>query len=162
MYGIRGMKITDLIPNKDSLVTRNYWEKRNQLGQIPGDYTRAPQTAPPNQASQANPATQGALQARGNATDDGLRRSPAVSSSGGSVGVALTGGTGVFAAANDVVLSAPDIDWSYAVVERTSKTDLTTSLIPFNLGRIILDGDSSQNVETAGRRHCDDLLYRGF
>jgi polysaccharide biosynthesis/export protein len=142
-----GMKITDLIPNKDSLVTRNYWEKRNQLGQIPGDYTRTPQTALPQTIlpGQTNPTTQGALQVRGN--DAGPRRNPSTAGSGGSVGMALTGGTGVFTPANDVVLSAPDIDWSYAVVERMSKTDLTTSLIPFNLGRIILDGDSSQNVD---------------
>ena len=144
-----GMKITDLIPDKDALVTRNYWEKRNQLGQIPGDYTRTPENTLTQavRPGQATPTVQGALQARGNATDDNTRRSPAVSSSGGSVGAALTGGTGLFTAANDVVLSAPDIDWSYAVVERMSKTDLTTSLIPFNLGRIILDGDSSQNIE---------------
>jgi hypothetical protein len=45
------------------------------------------------------------------------------------------------------VLSAPDIDWDYAVVERQSTRDLTTSLLPFNLGKIILAGDPSQNLE---------------
>jgi protein involved in polysaccharide export with SLBB domain len=45
------------------------------------------------------------------------------------------------------MLSAPDIDWSYAVIERQSTTDLTTRLIPFNLGKAIMDKDQSQNLE---------------
>ena len=48
---------------------------------------------------------------------------------------------------NDVLLSAPDIDWEYAVIERQDEKTLTTSLIPFNLGKIVLDGDASQDAE---------------
>ena len=48
---------------------------------------------------------------------------------------------------NDVRLNEPDIDWSYAVIERQSAQDLKTSLIPFNLGKVVLDGDPSQNLE---------------
>jgi protein involved in polysaccharide export with SLBB domain len=59
----------------------------------------------------------------------------------------MTGNEGVFTAKTDVVLSAPDIDWSYAVIERQNAVDLTTSLIPFNLGKIILEGDQAQNIE---------------
>ncbi len=33
-----GMHILDLIPNREALITRNYWRKRNQLGQIVTDY----------------------------------------------------------------------------------------------------------------------------
>ena len=44
-------------------------------------------------------------------------------------------------------LSEPDIDWSYAVIERQSKETLTTSLLPFNLGKLVLEGDASQNFE---------------
>jgi protein involved in polysaccharide export with SLBB domain len=55
--------------------------------------------------------------------------------------------SGQFQPKNDVKLSEPDIDWSYAVVERQSKENLTTSLLPFNLGKVVLEGDSSQNLE---------------
>src|SRR5260370_230946 len=48
---------------------------------------------------------------------------------------------------NDVKRSVPDIDWSYAVIERQSKENLTTSLLPFNLGKLVLEGDASQNLE---------------
>ena len=59
----------------------------------------------------------------------------------------MTASNNPFTAQNDVILSAPDIDWSYAVIERLSTVDLKTSLIPFNLGKLVLDGDSSQNFE---------------
>ncbi len=55
--------------------------------------------------------------------------------------------SGGFGPRNDVVLSGPDIDWSYAVIERRDKKTLTTALIPFNLGSLVLDGEVSQNLE---------------
>ena len=35
-----GMRISDLIPNREALVTRNYYERLNQLGQTPPDFPR--------------------------------------------------------------------------------------------------------------------------
>jgi polysaccharide export outer membrane protein len=138
-----GMRISDLIPNKESLVTRNYWRKRNQLGQLIQDY----QPDQPDSTTQ----TEGALEVHGNAADkraDSSQRGTASGDPGGnSVGDALTGNNGPFGAKTDVILSAPDIYWNYAVIERQNKTDLTTSLIPFNLGSIVLNGDPSQNFE---------------
>jgi protein involved in polysaccharide export with SLBB domain len=54
---------------------------------------------------------------------------------------------GQFLPKNDVKLSEPDIDWAYAVIERQNKENLTTALFPFNLGKAVLEGDSSQNLE---------------
>ena len=169
-----GMRVSDLIPDKDSLVTRDYWSKRNQLGQIPGTYQQQLpgnyqqqlpnnyQQTPSNYQQQQVPGNGqyqqgdrgggGSLQTRSSEqtaadtqTQGGAARA---SQSGGSVGAALTGGaSGVFAAKTDVVLSAPDIDWSYAVIERQNAVDLTTSLIPFNLGKFVLEGDQTQNIE---------------
>lgn len=53
---------------------------------------------------------------------------------------------GQFPVVNDVKLSAPDIDWSYAVIERRNKETLTTALFPFNLGHLVLDHDNSQDL----------------
>lgn len=47
---------------------------------------------------------------------------------------------------NDVKRSFEEINWDYAVVERLSYDDLTTQLIPFNLGKAVLEGDQSNNV----------------
>ncbi len=193
----QGMRVGDLIPNKEALVTRNYWQKRSELGQMVPEYEPNPATGGTTDSTTqtqggANPKNRGYGQApntnnngnngssgntstnaagnnginsrygynnqpvnnnQGNgstdvtgASNNGQRGS--VSDSGGSsVGIALTGTNGLFGAKNDVVLSAPDIDWSYAVIERQSPGDLTTSLLPFNLGKVVLEADSSQNLE---------------
>ena len=190
-----GMRVSELIPNKESLITRDYWRKRNQLGQFvlqqseesettlrpgqiqprssalqPGANPQGAQAQGQQQGTQADQAAllrqqqmqaaaalaqqnEGSLlQAPGNAqaaTSESATQSGAASAQAGgnSVGAALTGTAGPFRARNDVVLSAPDIDWSYAVIERQDAKTLTTSLIPFNLGKIVLDGDGSQDVE---------------
>jgi protein involved in polysaccharide export with SLBB domain len=46
-----------------------------------------------------------------------------------------------------VVRTSPDIDWSYAVVERMDKQTLTTKLLPFDLGELVLKHDKSADVE---------------
>lgn len=47
---------------------------------------------------------------------------------------------------NELKRTLPEVNWDYAVVERLNRNDLTTQLIPFNLGRAILDGDAQNNV----------------
>jgi protein involved in polysaccharide export with SLBB domain len=46
-----------------------------------------------------------------------------------------------------VVRTTPDIDWSYAVVERTNPQTLQPSLIPFNLGAVVLQHDESADLD---------------
>ena len=227
-----GMRVRDLIPDKDALITRDYWLKRSQLGQpmmtyIPTCLPQTPYGIPdlrygipageegehPNwrYSSTRNPnliglpfgrpegtSSQLGSQARDDApsTDGGLDctaipesatsfsgtndrftpNSPTspnagipgnsasypnnaaqytntaganrMSAAGASVGSTVSiSSAGQFKPRNDVKLSEPDIDWSYAVIERQSKHDLTTSLLPFNLGKVILEGDTSQNLE---------------
>jgi len=40
-----------------------------------------------------------------------------------------------------------EINWDYAVVERINRSDLTVSLIPFNLGNVFSNPSSSDNVQ---------------
>jgi protein involved in polysaccharide export with SLBB domain len=46
----------------------------------------------------------------------------------------------------DVKRDAPEINWDYAVVQRLHKEDLTTSLLPFNLGKAVLDHEETNNL----------------
>ncbi len=46
-----------------------------------------------------------------------------------------------------VVRTTPNIDWSYAVVERTDPQTLQPRLIPFNLGAVVLDHDESADLD---------------
>jgi polysaccharide biosynthesis/export protein len=41
---------------------------------------------------------------------------------------------------------ADEINWDYAVIERQNEADLSTSLVPFNLGKAILEGDAANNL----------------
>jgi protein involved in polysaccharide export with SLBB domain len=97
-----GMRLRDVIPDKESLVTQDYWKKRNVLGFTPPDVGVAPEPAAET------------------------RRKPA---------------------ATNVDLDVPDINWSYAVIERQNPTDLSTQLISFHLGKLILENDEQQNLE---------------
>ena len=47
---------------------------------------------------------------------------------------------------NDVSLMAPEIDWSYAVIERMDPVTLKTTLIPFDLGKLVQEHDASQDL----------------
>ena len=154
-----GMRVTDLLPTREALITRNYWIRRSQLGREMLDYL--PAQTPVVAAAQPATTTAGTPEVSPGAAGDRAagvapatqaEASPvrsATSASGGGNAVAaaaLAGSENVFPVRNDVLLSAPDIDWSYAVVERQGP-DLRTTLLPFNLGRAVLDGDASQNIE---------------
>jgi protein involved in polysaccharide export with SLBB domain len=41
---------------------------------------------------------------------------------------------------------APEIDWDYAVIERLDPDTLKTVLLPFDLGKLVLQHDASQNL----------------
>ena len=88
-----GMKISDLIPNRDFLITRDYWKQQNAI----------------------------TLQEEVN---------------GGKVSEKL----------NDVKRNAPEINWDYAVIQRISQRDLSTELLPFNLGKAILEKDPAADL----------------
>jgi protein involved in polysaccharide export with SLBB domain len=233
-----GMRVRDLIPDKDALITRDYWLKRSQLGQPMMSYiptclpmtpygipslrygipvgeegenpnwryssTRNPNligmpfgsgdgstnTPAPMQDDDSKPMTDGGLDctpipasatsASGlndrtsfmsantnvnqTALPNGLQQNQqntigpnqtntantanTASTASASIGSTLANASsGQFRPRNDVKLSEPDIDWGYAVVERQSKENLTTSLLPFNLGQLVLAGDATQNLE---------------
>jgi protein involved in polysaccharide export with SLBB domain len=42
---------------------------------------------------------------------------------------------------------APEIDWKYAVIERLESESLKSTLIPFDLGKLVLEHDASQDLE---------------
>ena len=46
-----------------------------------------------------------------------------------------------------VRLTPQQINWDYAVIERTDPNTLKTTLIPFDLGKLVLAHDTSQNLE---------------
>lgn len=55
------------------------------------------------------------------------------------------GGNGAARLYADLKHNAFEVNWDYAVIERLNNADLTTTLIPFNLGKAVLQGDAEQN-----------------
>src|SRR5208283_2545652 len=107
-----GMRLKDVIPNQDALVTRDYWRasntdaKRNEKDGESGDaqFDRQP----------------GSAKAATEATTAKLR--------------------------NQIARNAPEINWDYAVIQRLNPEDLTTRLVPFDLGKLVLEGDERNNL----------------
>lgn len=145
-----GMRVGDLFPEKDALVTRSYWLKRGRLGQPTLDYIPA---CDPSFGTDAAKECAGALTVASAVVSAAGRQGPETTEpSHVAAASAAAAAIGPRSQArlephNDIILSEPDIDWSYAVVERRSEQTLTTSLLPFNLGRLVLDGDRTQDIE---------------
>lgn len=154
-----GMRVGDLLPDKDSLITRDYWLQRSHLGQpalsffpaCPSGSVQDEETMACVATNASASAALGSKERKSNSVDkqndDKAVDAKPQSGSNSSATAMVEQGAGRFKARNDIVLSEPDIDWSYAVIERQSAETLTTSLLPFNLGRLVLAGDSSQNLE---------------
>lgn len=86
-----GLRVRDIIPDKEALISPEYWQRQN-----------------------AAPTTRSVGQ-------DRLRV--------------------------DVKRTFDEINWDYAVIERLNYEDLTTQLIPFNLGKAILENDPTNNLQ---------------
>ena len=94
-----GLRIKDIIPEKDALVVPGYWLKKNEVGR-PDNWIR------------------------GNVMDT----SPTAS------------------LIRAEIQRTGEINWDYAVIERLDFDNLSTDLIPFNLGRAVMVGDNEQNL----------------
>jgi protein involved in polysaccharide export with SLBB domain len=185
-----GMRVRDLIPNKESLLTPDYWLRREQLGLPVADFqpmlppvkVETPSTQPgqtinrpatPEDAQTINSGLFPGLTAgvpNDTATPQGNTAQFQTLAASGENGAEAKGAqpgnaTQVPGAAHEtlgsgphlvtaphfpietqVVRTSPDIDWSYAVVERVDPKTLTTRLLPFDLGAAVLQHDDGANL----------------
>ena len=88
-----GMRILDLIPERDALITSDYYRRKNLL----------------------------------------VQNAEAAKGAGGNV-------------SNQIRGMVDQINWEYAVIERLDRNTLSTQLIPFNLGKAVLQKDPTQNL----------------
>lgn len=54
----------------------------------------------------------------------------------------------------DMHRASPEINWSYAIIQRVNPVDLSVKLIPFDLGKAVLQGDPANNLEL----QSDDIV----
>jgi protein involved in polysaccharide export with SLBB domain len=188
-----GMHVSDLIPDKDSLITRNYWWRRTRLGLPAPDEVEGPFLQPRMQGNQgqnpgqnqnqnsnqsqsqyANPnlgqydnsnqgeygyqnqsqgqyATQNQDQNQNQIQNQNQDLTAQQRAGGSTLAAAETASAAarVSAPGQRTVIRelAPEIDWDYAVIERLDKETLKSVVIPFDLGKLVLDHDASQDLE---------------
>ena len=137
-----GIRVSELIPDRDSLLTRNYWLRRIQLG-LPSLEFEADARAATNQNF-----------SRSGVSADEQRRQAQGSSNNSTIAAAQAnnrqmagGGQSGMASITEVKLAAPEIDWKYAVVERLDHNTLRLQLLPFDLGQLVLEHNASQDIE---------------
>jgi protein involved in polysaccharide export with SLBB domain len=130
-----GMRVQDLIPDREALITPEYYKRKNQLVQnrsvsLKAQGLTAAQIQAIEKAQQMPEdlalATEVITQTKQTETD--------------AVRAGLT--------VTDRVRGMFDqINWDYAVIERLNKNELRTQLIPFNLGKAIVQKDPAHNLE---------------
>jgi len=164
-----GMRVKDLIPSRDALVTQEFWKRQNKLAvdlesltfksrdeveqdryrelenhdrtapaNQPGSQNMAPdqyQAPPPSTPSGQDRRTQPDLRTQQQRDEDLAAR----------VGRIEAQRIKEEQLKNEVKRSAAEVNWEYAVIQRMDPQDLSTHLVPFNLGKAIA-GDEGQNV----------------
>jgi len=143
----QGMRLSDLMPDRDSLVTRDYWWQRTQLGLPAPEF--APVVAPSQPFAQDNSSgpAQKASYTNPSYTNPSNTKPSNTNSSGAAnalAGIEVNVHTG-----KETALLRPEAqtDWDYAVIERLDTATMSTSLIPFDLGKLVLGRDASQDLE---------------
>jgi polysaccharide biosynthesis/export protein len=157
-----GMRISDLIPSRQFLLTREYWNQQNFLvperKDDPFGLTSSqfnPQTganAPAGFGAQAEVNAQAGMKAQtGMNAQSGMNAQTGTSAQTGQnapfgmnpeTGPSSRGETSFEAARN-----SEEINWDYAAIERLDEHDLSTRLIAFNLGAAIDNPASADNQE---------------
>jgi polysaccharide biosynthesis/export protein len=137
-----GMRIRDLIPDREALISPDFYRRKNLLVQVLEDdeelrtdagssAAMAGGTNSPPSANQNDPAANGTTLPRSRAERLRRKEDRVV------IEASKKAPTALFDALN----------WDYAVIERLNPQDLSTRVIPFNLGKAVLQGDDANNIE---------------
>jgi protein involved in polysaccharide export with SLBB domain len=153
-----GMRISDLIPSRGFLVTRDYWNLENHL--VPRISSHPFGNPQPDQYGNAQPDQYGNAQPDqyGNAQPDQYGNAQpgqygnAQAGQSGSLRTNQPGNQGIDQTVNlrtpiidTVGKTSAEINWDYALIERLDEHDLSTRLIPFNLAGAINNPTSPDN-----------------
>ena len=111
------MRVSDLIPDRDALITPDYYKRKNKLVQT----------------FDAKASKDGTAGLDKDGVPEELGKLKDTKDAGANV-------------ANRINSMVDQINWDYAVVERLNTKDLRVELIPFNLGKAVLQKDPAHNL----------------
>ena len=147
-----GMRVRDLIPDREALISPDFYRRKNLLVQVLKDEEEelrdedptitARSSAPSTTISRNGDPASTADRNSSNNNGNNNRRAGSRQSAERSNDLAITE-----RAKKSPAALFDELNWDYAVVERLNERDLTTQVIPFNLGRAILQGDPASNIE---------------
>jgi protein involved in polysaccharide export with SLBB domain len=165
-----GMRISELLPTRDLLITRTYWNRQNQL--VPGSTSNPfgkAKVSPGFGTTHQRNGTEADLsadiapdrninglsnsesidQTEDGVLDDPFRTNNSQSRKGPQSASSLDQPDGAKNPPDSMIASigqnSTEVNWEYAVIERLDEHDLSTRLIPFCLSRAIDDPHSVDN-----------------
>ena len=129
----QGMRISDLIPSRSFILTREYWNRQNHL--VPGNARSGADNPSGGESSatsdlQSEESEKGYWNRQAGLVPDS-RDHPIEQARRN--------------AAPNIGENNAEVNWEYAVIERLDDHDLSTRLIAFNLGRALDDPGSHEN-----------------
>jgi protein involved in polysaccharide export with SLBB domain len=156
-----GLRIKDIIPNRAALITDSYWVRKNQSVKTNDEkWFKENQIKPSsnnvwfkkNQVDNKQLNNDSGLDQNINQTNQGNEQPES------DVEKTKNGGMDAIDRAKQTAMDeeeiklrqkmtdrVPEINWDYATVERLDRKELSSKLIPFNLGKA-LQGDAEQNI----------------
>ena len=153
-----GMRVTDLIPSRADLITRNYWNEQNHLIRPGPAHPFAVQLTDASGSQRLD--TNGNLRmdpSENPGTEVPGRQRPEVFGDAGMnspdnenmdpFGSRRTDQPGSDASRVIATIgrNSAEINWEYALIERLDERDLSSHLIPFNLGNALDNHDAADN-----------------
>src|SRR5581483_11262268 len=130
-----GMRVSDLIPSRDFLITREYWMQQNTLSRAQQGW----KTPPTKTNHSASDATKQEDVTDADSVDVKEARLIQKENRAWSDGQIQDDRT-------TILPGQSSINWDYAVVQRLNRQDLTSELLTFALGNAIDNKSSADNV----------------
>jgi protein involved in polysaccharide export with SLBB domain len=166
-----GLRVKDVIPEREALLSKDYWLKRNQnvgiaenisnilgqqdlvgarlsisdLSQKMAEQDQSDATVAENmrrlqietEVAKFTDLKQATVAGQLSRLAEVVKKDPARLESARNEALRLI---------NQIRPPLKELNWDYALVERFNRSDLSTSLIPFNLEKAIVQGDQSNNI----------------
>jgi protein involved in polysaccharide export with SLBB domain len=161
-----GMRIRDLIPDRDALITPDFYRRKNLLVQViedddedrfrlgrderPGDEfpdRRSPRSTDPARSTRTPALGDDGVERRGDVRGDARLASdpPVIDRTRAERRVREEDRAAVARSRRTPAALFDELNWDYATIERLNP-DLSTQVIPFHLGRAVLQADPASNV----------------
>jgi len=134
-----GMRISDLIPDKDALISPDFYRRKNLLVQMIDEDRVEPVSRTGVNNDVVRDSSGRMLQEPRPESSPAIHRAENERVRSERVEVAKV--------KKSPAALFDELNWDYAVVERLNAKDLSTQVIPFNLGRAVLQHDTGQDME---------------